>query len=638
MFSSSTNPATTRPKYGTLTLHFHLDGSPHPAYPYTFTLPPPASLQSLYNEILFQAGSLLNVSDVEGIYTSVGGYGIYLVSGFADGGTYAVRPTADCAMSMALNMQPPKSDKSKPDEDAITGKGMFPAYPIVDDGFKAKVDLDAALAEFTAEGHGAYIPAMPTTQKNFSTEPDPDLINLGGLDIGEAYESSWRKRLVARGKKNDQRRREGLPPVYDSDDDPLDGQSSASDDDIDRGDKVVMIKSTTTGFYDVYKRGYMADEDPKWYGRYGDAGSVLKFDISDVTAVDEETGRIYGDILAGLRNERGRNKMSAGEIIEAMKDGMKMALKDPSVQLGDKIVPPAGKTVGLGGTHETGTEGGWSSIAVYGLRALAAVTKFKVEQSEEAFANKGHVLVLAAMKDHPRNPDIGRWGCVCLSNMCSKATQSTLAKVGVIEVACERLGVNADDGDVCGAALILLYKMCLGGFYVSCEKVVDSKNRGVELGCSALKRFTGMWEVSTYLVWLFRELVAGKMSEEVRKGGGVFACSLVKCRWYDNEQLMEDAGAVEDLLCNELDPHSVDGVYYLKQRDAGRAVGGGSMNDVEAMSVLDRNPFAKGNGEVFVPSKHAHRHHGPGAASREGSRRGSTRSKSKQARKRGGDV
>ena len=450
------------------------------------------------------------------------------------------------------------------------------------------------------------------------------MVEMGGLDIGDAVESSWRKRLVARGLKNDQRRREGLPPKYDSDEDEVAGEGEENPDDEDdviNDGRVSVIKSTTRNFYDTYSREYVDEDDPTWFHRFGSAGDVLTFQVSDVKGVDEESGRIYGDILDSLRNERGRTKMRSGEICEAIKDGMKLAIKQP------QDAPP-GKTVGLGGTHELGTEGGWSSIAVYGLRALAGCTKFDPQQSEEAFASKGHVLVMAAMKDHPTNPHIGRWGCLCLSNMCTMATQSTLSKVGVVESVCKRLDVNGGDGDVCAAALMCLYKMCQGGVYFNCEKVVASK--GIELGCAALKKFSGMWEICQYLVWVFRELVFGKMKEEVKKGGGVFATSLVKERWYDNEQLKADAGVVEDMLCEDLRlGGSAEDIYYLKQRNMGRAVGGGSVDDDKVISVMDQHPLAVGSAEIYHKPHHHKKGRGEGGG---GSRKrsGSSRRKKRE--------
>lgn len=86
-------------KHGQMKLSFHLDGAPYPSFHHTFDLPPPASLQTLFPTILHKAGDLLGLTDVEGLYTSVGGYPVYRVAGLRNGATYAVRATEDCAMA-----------------------------------------------------------------------------------------------------------------------------------------------------------------------------------------------------------------------------------------------------------------------------------------------------------------------------------------------------------------------------------------------------------------------------------------------------------------------------------------------------------------------------------------------------------
>lgn len=111
---------------GKLTLHFHLEGAPFPTYPISFDLPPQSSQQSIFSDILSKAGEVLGLSDVEGIYTSVGLYPVFRVASFKDNASYAVRPTEDCAMSKSLL---PRTKR----ESAMGLNYSFPAWPIVDE-------------------------------------------------------------------------------------------------------------------------------------------------------------------------------------------------------------------------------------------------------------------------------------------------------------------------------------------------------------------------------------------------------------------------------------------------------------------------------------------------------------------------
>ena len=216
-----------------------------------------------------------------------------------------------------------------------------------------------------------------------------------------------------------------------------------------------------------------------------------------MTAVDE-TGRIFNDCIEMLRNVHGRTAKTPVEIIEAMRDGMKMARKrdvelkeateakqedviqfpngktvkkfgtaaapKTAVRKDDfkNIVHPSGSTVGLGGSYEIGHEAGYASVGVYGLRALAAVTAVDVGQREECFSHKGHRITRTVMIQHPDNRHVGRYGCLCIANMCSKATQSTLAQVGCIKEVVRRLEVNVDCVEVCEAAIMALWKLSEG--------------------------------------------------------------------------------------------------------------------------------------------------------------------------------
>ena len=82
-------------------------------------------------------------------------------------------------------------------------------------------------------------------------------------------------------------------------------------------------------------------------------------------------------------------------------------------------------------------------------------------------------MAIQCMMAHSTNRHVGRDGALFLANICTKATQSTLCKAGAPKVLNERLAVNADCGEVCGAAIMGLYKLCEGGIYFICEKIVE---------------------------------------------------------------------------------------------------------------------------------------------------------------------
>ncbi|GMH79674.1 hypothetical protein TL16_g08218 [Triparma laevis f. inornata] len=149
-------------------------------------------------------------------------------------------------------------------------------------------------------------------------------------------------------------------------------QSVNSDDSYTRANPVVQ--STTEGFYDEYKRSDVLVDDPDWAKRYGEASSPLKKNVDEVHATDE-TGRIYNDVLEALRVDSGRVLSRPSEIIEAMRDAMKIAVSgEDEIEEGARIddfkhiVHPAGKTVGIGGSYALAGEAGYSNVAIYGLR------------------------------------------------------------------------------------------------------------------------------------------------------------------------------------------------------------------------------------------------------------------------------
>mmetsp|Transcript_8908 Transcript_8908/g.18000 ORF Transcript_8908/g.18000 Transcript_8908/m.18000 type:complete len:500 (-) Transcript_8908:8-1507(-) len=462
-----------------------------------------------------------------------------------------------------------------------------------------------------------------------------ECVDLGGVDIGKSHQSSWRVRLVKRGRRNWKRRKEGLPPIFNTD-------SEGSDEEIDKDENEngyrsddsyaranPVFKSTAEGFYEDYKRGEVEVDDEHWIGRYGEAGEPLKRDVKSVSAVDE-TGRIYNDCLDVLRGEGGRYADTAGEILEAMEDGMRMGRRRELVEglsvtreceksdnvvfpngkvvkkLGQKpkdirkddfesIKPPKGSTVGIGGSYD-GISGGdfgpYSSIAIYGLRALASVTKLDIKQCEEFMSHKGHRLVIKAMLEHKDNRHVGMFGSLCIANVAGgksgKANATTLAKAGAVKEICRRLETNKEQEDVCWGALMALWKLAEAGVYDICEQIV--KEKGVLRAVKAGKRHNDSIKVHQYGIWLIRELVKCGMEEDCRMDQGLFLCGFVSRRYYDNEYIAEEAAKVEQLLMNGVDTETEEGRFWRREMEEGRATGGGSVDDPKVIKLLDEHP------------------------------------------------
>ena len=577
------------------------------------------------------AGTCLGLSDVEGIYTSIGGYPVHRIASLRDGATYAVRPTEDCAMSkslLPLNLK----------EEAQGYNPTFPAWESVEEGRKAKLELERIEREFREAGGAEFLEGASA---------EIGRVDMGGVDIGKSHQSSWRARLVKRGRRNWKRRKEGLPPIYNTDSEGSDegeegskdsgkedgGSGYDSDDSYARAN--LVFKSTAEGFHEDYNRGQVEVDDEGWIGRYGEAGSPLKRNINDVTVVDE-TGRLFNDCLNMLRGDGGRVKATAGEIFEAMEDGMRMGrrmealeqgliskaverstvtfpggktvrklgLKPKEVRKDDfkTIAPPPGLTVGLGGSYDgiSGNKsqpqdldcGSYSSVALYGLRALASVTKFDIAQCEEFMSHKGHRLILKAMMEHKDNKHVGMYGTLCIANVASgksgKANATTLAKAGVVKEVCRRLEVNLRQEDVCWGALMAMWKLEEAGTYDICEQIV--KQDGIKKAVRAGKRHTDNIKVHQYGIWMMKELLRCGMEEECRRDGGLFLAGFVSRRYYDNEYIAEAAADIEQLLMAGVDTETEVGRWLRREMEEGRAAGGGSVDDHKVIKLLDKHP------------------------------------------------
>lgn len=78
----------------------------------------------------------------------------------------------------------------------------------MEEGIKAKSELDLLIEEFKNNGGEEYLK---------ESSENKEMVDLGDLDIGQPHKSSWRNRLVKRGRRNWKRRKEGLKPIYNTD-------------------------------------------------------------------------------------------------------------------------------------------------------------------------------------------------------------------------------------------------------------------------------------------------------------------------------------------------------------------------------------------------------------------------------------
>merc|ERR1711871_1846726 len=118
-----------------------------------------------------------------------------------------------------------------------------------------------------------------------------------------------------------------------------------------------------------------------------------------------------------------------------------------------------------------------------------------------------------------------------------------------------------------------LYKLVEGGVYFVCEKIVDGG--GVRKAAKAVKRHPNNIQIASYTVWMYKELCKAGLAEDVRREEGLFAAGLVACRFYDNEFARDAGREVEAMLMEGVDVETETGRFYLRERDEGRAVGGG---------------------------------------------------------------
>ena len=91
------------------------------------------------------------------------------------------------------------------------------------------------------------------------------------------------------------------------------------------------------------------------------------------------------------------------------------------------------------------------------------------------------------------------------------------------------------------------------------------------------------------------QLCKAGLAEDVRRDEGLFATGLVACRYYDNEFARDAGREVEAMLMEGVDVETETGRFYQRERDEGRAVGGGSMEDDKAMAIMEKYPRQERN-------------------------------------------
>ena len=504
-----------------------------------------SSSQAAWEPFLDKASRYLAVERVEGIYTEVGLFPVHTIASLKEGASYAVRPTEDCALLRSLT--------GVSDDEY--------SWSIVEAGKVAKFDLDKEIAEWKKEhGDMDLLGEAPTLDNdgendNFDRQIE-SLVDLGPLDL-DSYSST----------KQDRK------------------------------------------FTDV--------DDPDWYSKFGEGGLPLKYSqVSTVNVIDND-GTIKGDALNPLRDSHGTKELNAKEICDQMKREMKRVreinrnkakenrLAEPKTAQNHKSLtkveqealvsdqykeakPPDGKTLGIGGSHEIGLEAGWSSVASYGLRSLATMTKNSTVAREETFSCLGHELIIKAMHAHKLHRWSGVYGCAAIANLCTKGTQATLANAGAVECILEQMELHPIDQRVTANGIMALFNLSWGGLNFICDAI--ARKNGILMACDGVKRFPDNVEICTYTVWMLKELIRGGMIENVRDDEGIFAASMVYGRYYNNEPLKDSALEVEEKLLEGLEFSPLN-QKLLRDKNQGRACGGGSSDDVKVLQILREYPL-----------------------------------------------
>ena len=81
------------------------------------------------------------------------------------------------------------------------------------------------------------------------------------------------------------------------------------------------------------------------------------------------------------------------------------------------------------------------------------------------------------------------------------------------------------------------------------------------------------------------------MIEKVRDDEGIFATSMVYGRYFSLESLRDSAEEVEGILLEGLDIRDIENQKLLRDKNQGRACGGGSCDDDLVLKILQEYPL-----------------------------------------------
>ena len=118
----------------------------------------------------------------------------------------------------------------------------------------------------------------------------------------------------------------------------------------------------------------------------------------------------------------------------------------------------------------------------------------------------------------------------------------------------------------------------------------DEQGKGILMACDGVKRYPDNAEICTYCIWMLKELVRGGVVEQVRDDEGIFAASMVFGRYYNNEPLKDAALEVEELLLEGLEFNALN-QKLIRDKNQGRACGGGSSDDKKVLKILEEYPL-----------------------------------------------
>jgi hypothetical protein len=212
------------------------------------------------------------------------------------------------------------------------------------------------------------------------------------------------------------------------------------------------------------------------------------------------------------------------------------------------------------------------------------------DEREKAFAFEGHDLCVAAMKEHPTNAQICRFGSLCLSALCTRGTQSSLHKAGAIAVICDCMRSPASCSNISStySALLALFELVHDN---AINKAEAAECGCVELTVKACRAYTDDARICTYAVWLIADLAAEFLiySELLVKEAVLCSC-MIRTRWYDNESLIKDALDLEVVLMRTAEKSQFG---LSRERIQGIAIGSSSGDQKVILREVDKHFVVK---------------------------------------------